>query len=117
MNFGNKEKTEINIPEKPEFKVCVYVGYGKYKFGELSFLPENDYFKKDMGNDGFEQKYIGTTTIKLDTSGLDLDIDVRGIMINKIKEQIKEKEADHVRDINFLKARLSELTAISYEGE
>lgn len=114
MNCGNKEKTEINIPEKLELEVCIHVGYDRHNFGDIRIRPEHA-IKGDDCELGFATKHLGKVTIKVDTSNLDLNVDVRGILISKIEEQIKKENARHIKQTNYLESELSKLTAIEFK--
>ena len=116
MDYGNEDQTEINIPTDLEFEACIHIGYEECNFGEIDICRNSNYFKQDyISEHGNSTKYLGNAIIKVDTSNLNLNLDVRGILISQIAEEIKAENARHIKQSNYLEAKLSKLKAIGYD--
>ncbi len=121
MTYGNKDKTEINIPLDAdgilEMEVAVHVGIDERNFGEVKIHGNFDIWMQDDDcKYGLSSKFLGTAKVKVDMSDCDTDIDVRGILISKIQEQIKKENARHIKQKSYLETQLSNLTAITHNG-
>ena len=109
--YGNKERTEINIPvdenSKLEIDLYAHISMDNYNFGELGLEG------RDMSNYNHSNHHLlGKVKVTIDFSSVDTEVDVRGILIKQVKEKIKELDASHIASRSELTVKLSKLLAI-----
>lgn len=109
--YGNKEKTEISMPvdknNRLEIELYASVKLDNWRFGQLE-LDSDDMSVYDHN----KNHLLGKVKVTIDFSNVDTQVDVRGILIKQVKEDIKKLDADHVAARSVLDVKLSKLLAI-----
>lgn len=109
--YGNKENTEINIPvdknNKLEIEQYAHVYMDSWQLGSLH-LGDIDRSDSEYSN----CHLLGKVKVTIDFSNVDTQVDVQGILIKQVKEEIKKLDADHVAARSVLDVKLSNLLAI-----
>lgn len=114
-NFANKNKTKIEIPVSEnntiEIEQYVHISMDNYALGDLSLSSH------DASIFSSPHHELGKAKITIDLSECDTKIDIQGILIKQVKEEIKNLNAEHVKKSNDLQVKLDNLLAIEYKGD
>lgn len=109
--FGNKHHTEINLPVAEDGTLTVdlfiNIGLDTHNFGhvECSRYDASQWTHT-------KNCCLGKVPVSINLAEVDATIDVRGIMIQQIKEDLKKLNADHEVAKSNLQLKLSKLLAI-----